>query len=194
MRRSVTVAITAGLVLVAKVAEAHTFGASGAGLTDGLAHPLSGLDHILAMIAVGLWAAQLGGRAVWRVPATFVAVMALGALAGMSGLMVPLVELGVVGSLVVLGSLVASSARMPLGFGAALVGLFAFFHGHAHGTELPQAASALLYGLGFVLSTTLLHAAGVSLGSAGRQGLPARLVRVGGATIATVGLYLMAVL
>lgn len=190
MRRLVTIALAIALVLVAKAAEAHTFGATAAGLTDGLAHPLSGLDHILAMIAVGLWASQLGGRAVWRVPATFVIVMVLGALAGMFGLPAPMVELGVVGSLVVLGSLVAFSARMPLGLGMAVVGLFAFFHGQAHGTELPQAASALLYGAGFVISTALLHAAGVAAGSVSRQGLPARLVRFGGATIAAVGLYL----
>src|SRR5258708_21754085 len=113
-------------------AAAHTFGAHGAGFAQGIAHPLGGIDHLLAMVAVGLWAAQLGGRALWAVPAAFVAMMAVGGVAGMLGAALPLVEFGISGSLVVLGVLVALAARLPVAVSAVLVGLLALFHGHAH--------------------------------------------------------------
>lgn len=172
-------------------AEAHTLGTAGAGLAQGFAHPLGGLDHIVAMVAVGLWAAQLGGRALWAVPATFVAAMALGAGAGVAGLPLPQVELGILGSLLVLGLLVAGAVRMPAAAGAAIIGFFALFHGHAHGSELPEAASAVLYAGGFVLATALLHAAGVALGLALRGDRGIWLVRAGGAATAAAGLSLI---
>ncbi len=151
------------------VAEAHTFGAQGAGLTAGLAHPFMGLDHLLAMIAVGIWAGQLGGRAVWIVPLTFVSVMAATAGLGSLGFSLPMLEPAIACSVLVLGLLIAGSIRLPTIAGASLAGLFAVFHGYAHGLELPQAASPVLYGLGFVLTTTLLHGLGIGFALSSRQ-------------------------
>jgi urease accessory protein len=147
--------------LLLPVAEAHTFGAQGAGLTAGLAHPFMGLDHLLAMIAVGIWAGQLGGRAVWIIPLIFVSVLAAAAGLGPLGFALPLVEPAIACSVLVLGLLIAGSIRLPTIAGASLVGLFALLHGYAHGLELPQAASPALYGFGFVLATTLLHGLGI---------------------------------
>jgi urease accessory protein len=175
-------------------AAAHTFGAQGAGFAQGFAHPLSGIDHLLAMVAVGLWAAQLGGRALWAVPAAFVGMMALGGIAGAVGALLPMVELGIAGSLVVLGVLVALSSRLPVAVSAALVGLLALFHGHAHGTELPETASALAYGLGFIAATAALHGLGVAVGVTLRRDAARILVRLGGAGIAATGLVLAAAL
>src|SRR5579863_3698485 len=112
-----------------------------AGLTAGFAHPLSGLDHVLAMVAVGLWAAQLGGRALWLVPASFVGFMTLGGALGMAGVHLPMVEAGILASVLILGILIAAAAQLPLAASVAVTGLFAIFHGHAHGTEIPLAAS-----------------------------------------------------
>lgn len=151
------------------VAEAHTFGAQGAGLTAGLAHPFMGLDHLLAMIAVGIWAGQLGGRAVWIVPLTFVSVMAAAAGLGPLAFSLPMVEPAIACSVLVLGLLIAGSVRLPTIAGAGLVGLFAVFHGYAHGLELPQAASPILYALGFVLATSLLHGLGIGFALSSRQ-------------------------
>lgn len=191
MKRSITICLAVAGVFIAKAAEAHTYGATGGGFPQGFLHPMGGLDHLLAMIAVGLWAAQVGGKALWRIPACFVAVMAVGGLAATSGVALPMVELGVVGSLIVLGSLVAFAANIPVRLGMAVVGLFAVFHGYAHGTEIPQAGSALLYSAGFLSATALLHLSGITAGLLGREGLPARLVRLGGAGTAAVGLYLL---
>ena len=166
---------------------AHAPGAGEAGLAAGFAHPLLGLDHVLAMIAVGLWASQLGGRALWLVPASFVALMAAGAgLAFVTGL--PAVELGIIGSLLVLGALVAFAARLPVALGALIVGVFAIFHGHAHGAEMP--AASLLYGAGFIAATAMLHGLG---GAAGvyLKGTAGWLVRAGGAAVAATGLLLL---
>jgi urease accessory protein len=185
------------LVLVtatASGAAAHTFGAQGAGLAQGFLHPFGGIDHLLAMVAVGLWAAQRGGRALWAVPASFVAMMALGGVAGASGVTLPLVELGIAVSLVVLGAAVAFSIRLPVAAAAALVGLFALFHGHAHGAELPETASALEYGLGFVVATASLHGLGVAIGVLLKRDAGKLLVRIGGAGIAATGLLLAAAL
>jgi urease accessory protein len=168
---------------------AHAPGAAEAGLAAGFAHPLLGLDHVLAMVAVGLWASQLGGRALWLVPASFVALMAVGAGVGTLTAL-PAVELGIVGSLVVLGTLVAFAARLPLAAGAALVGLFAVFHGHAHGAEMPEAGSAGLYAVGFIAATALLHGIGVVGGLYYRKSA-GWLVRAGGAAVAATGLALL---
>ena len=129
-------------------AEAHLLNAGGAGAAQGFAHPFSGLDHILAMVAVGLWAAQIGRRALWVLPLAFPLAMAAGGLLGMGGIAVPGVETGIGASVMLLGLLIALVARPPLALATVLVVLFAIFHGHAHGTELPQAASPVLYGLG----------------------------------------------
>lgn len=193
MRKLSLVAGVAALAVTAGTAQAHGLGANGAGFAAGFAHPLSGLDHLLAMGAVGLWAAQLGGRALWQVPLAFLAMMAVGSLAGFAGTPIPAVEVGIVGSLLVLGVLVAAAARLPVAVGATLVGLFALFHGHAHGTEMPQATSAVLYGLGFVLATAFLHAAGLALGMVGANGIGRWAVRLGGAGVAAAGLLLLVV-
>lgn len=149
---------------------AHLDPAEHGSLMAGLFHPLSGADHILAMVAVGLWASQIGGRALLAVPAAFVGTMALGFLLAVSGIDIPFVEPAILASVIGLGLLVATAARLPVAASAAVVGLFALFHGHAHGGEL-GAAGALQFGLGFLVATAALHAAGVGLGIAlGRMG------------------------
>jgi urease accessory protein len=160
-------------------------------LLHGLAHPLTGLDHVLAMFAVGLWAAQRGGRAIWFVPLTFVLVMTLGATLGMSGVSIPFVESGIAISVLVLGVFVAAAVRLPLSISAAIVGLFALLHGHAHGAEIPASATGMTYVVGFILATVFLHAAGISVGIiAQRLHSSPRIVRYAGAAIAACGLFL----
>jgi len=159
--------------------------------SGGFAHPLSGWDHLLAMIAVGLWAAQLGGRARWPVPAAFVGVMALGAALGQAGVTFPGVEQGIAASILALGLLIAAAVRLPVTAGMALVGAFAIFHGLAHGAEMPAAAGGFSYGAGFVAATVLLHAAGVGLGLiAARRS--AHATQFAGWAIAASGLMLFA--
>ena len=178
-------------VTILPVAEAHTFGSQGAGLMAGLTHPFVGLDHLLAMIAVGIWAGQLGGRAVWLIPLTFVSVMAAAATLASFGLLLPLVEPAITCSVLVLGLLIAGSVCLPTSVGALLVGLFAVFHGCAHGLELPQAASPILYGAGFVLATALLHGLGIGFALNSRQ--HKMLQRIAGySLIAASGLLLAA--
>jgi urease accessory protein len=160
-------------------------------LAHGLAHPLTGLDHLLAMFAVGLWAAQRGGRAIWFVPLTFVLVMTLGTALGMSGVSIPFVESGIAISILVLGIFVATAARLPLWISAAIVGLFALLHGHAHGAEIPASTTGLTYVVGFILATIFLHAAGISVGViTQRLHSSPRIVRYAGAAIAVCGLLL----
>jgi len=193
MRKTVPFALAlAAVPLLAGTADAHILGTQGASFSGGFAHPFSGLDHVLAMVAVGLWAAQRGGRALWAVPAAFVAMMTLGAFAGAAGFALPLVEIGIAASLIVLGLLVTARVELPVALSAAIVGAFAIFHGHAHGAEMPATAGALLYGLGFVAATALLHAVGVATGLALRGSLTGRLVRLGGAGIAAAGVLLAA--
>ena len=178
-------------VAILPVAEAHTFGSQGAGLIAGLTHPFVGLDHLLAMIAVGIWAGQLGCRAVWLIPLTFVSVMAAAATLASFGLLLPLMEPAIACSVLVLGLLIAGSVRLPTSVGALLVSLFAVFHGYAHGLELPQAASPILYGAGFVLATALLHGLGIGFARNSRQ--HKMLQRIAGySLIAASGLLLAA--
>ena len=171
--------------------EAHTFGAEGAGLLAGVVHPFIGLDHLLAMLAVGIWAVQLGGAAVWRVPLVFVGMMSFSALMAAYGPVVPLLEVAIALSVLVLGGLVLCAARLPVGLDVLLIGLLAITHGYAHGLEIPEAGSALLYGMGFVVSTALLHLMGVMLGWVARHNH--WLTRAGGLAIALTGLYLTSV-
>jgi urease accessory protein len=178
------------LLLFPALAQAHVGVGSTSGLAAGLVHPITGLDHLAAMIGVGLWAAQRGGRAMWLVPLAFVLVMSLGGALGMAGIAIPLVEPGIVASLLVIGVLVAAAVRLPLVASVLVVGLFALFHGHAHGAEMPETAAGLAYGAGFIVSTALLHLVGVGLGvAAGRYGTP-RMVRYAGGAIALLGVYL----
>jgi urease accessory protein len=179
------------VVLLPSLAQAHP-GMPGHthGLGNGLAHPFTGLDHICAMIAVGLWASQRGGRAVWLVPLTFVSVMALGGLLGVTGVPVPFVETGILISVLVLGVLIAAAVRLPLAASMTIVGLFALFHGLAHGAEMPATASGFAYGIGFVIATACLHLCGIGLGLSAQRFGSARLVRYAGSAIAACGVYL----
>jgi urease accessory protein len=136
------------------------------GFAHGFLHPIGGFDHVLAMVAVGLCAAQLGGRALWLIPMTFVAIMALGGFVGMSGIEIPFIETGIAASVVVLGLMVAFQASLPIGVAVGLVGFFALFHGYAHGLEMPVDASMLGYALGFMSATATLHILGIGIGNA----------------------------
>lgn len=182
-----TQALTFGLLLAPALAQAHPGAHHVTGFTSGLAHPMTGLDHLLAMVAVGLWAVQLGGRATWLVPSAFAGVMTLGAFAGMSGLVLPGVEQGIMLSVLVLGVLVAAAVRLPMVAGAALVSVFALFHGMAHGMEMPENAGGFSYVAGFLAATIALHLAGMALGFAARQNAA---LRVSGAAIAVSAVLL----
>jgi urease accessory protein len=178
------------VALFPAVALAHMGVGPADGLMNGLAHPVTGLDHILAMVAVGLWAAQRGGRAIWLVPLAFVTVMAVGGLLGMMAISIPFVEQGIVASVLVLGLLIAAAVRLPLVASMILVGLFALFHGHAHGAEMPDTASGVAYGLGFIVATAGLHGVGIGLGLAAQRLSNERLVRYAGVATALCGFYL----
>lgn len=159
------------------------------GLLTGLYHPISGLDHVVAMVAVGLWGAQLGAPAIWLLPVAFPLVMALGGLAGAMGLPLPGVEIGIAVSGVVLGLAVALAARPPLWLALLLVASFAILHGHAHGTELPAFGVPILYAAGFVVATGLLHVSGILVGLSHRWPWGSGLVRAGGLVVLVVGAY-----
>ncbi|MDB5033072.1 MAG: hupE [Chlorobi bacterium] len=156
------VAVLTAMVLPGSL-HAHPLPGGHGGFLGGASHPLLGLDHILAMIAVGIWAGQAGGKARWYLPLSFVAVMLVGGLLGATGVTIPMVEPGIIGSVLVLGVLIAAAVRMPLPAAMAIVGLMALFHGHAHGAEMPAGTSGVLYGCGFLLSTALLHLAGIGM-------------------------------
>ncbi|MCC7274062.1 MAG: HupE/UreJ family protein [Alphaproteobacteria bacterium] len=183
-------AAVAALALLAPLPAAAHVGGDLGGLAAGLLHPLTGLDHLLAMVAVGLWAGQSGRPAVWLLPIVFPAVMAAAAAAGAAGLALPGVEVGIAASLAALGLLVALALRASPAVRAVAVGLFALVHGHAHGTELPDAAHPLLFGAGFVAATLLLHLVGIALGALPGT-LAAKTVRLGGGAIAAVGAALL---
>ncbi len=183
------------LTLAPTLAFAHTGIGDAHGFTHGFMHPITGLDHVLAMVTVGIFAWQLGGRAVWAVPATFVALMAVGGALGISGVDVPFVEIGIALSVVVLGAAVAFGVKAPLVAAMAVVGLFAVFHGHAHGAEMPESADGLAYGFGFMLATAILHLVGLAAGIAiGRFGETHGqvFVRGTGAAVAVAGVALLA--
>ncbi|MDH3514801.1 MAG: HupE/UreJ family protein [Gammaproteobacteria bacterium] len=164
MRRGYQILMAMALLLMAHASQAHTFGAHGAGLAAGLAHPFLGLDHLLAMLALGIWAVAQGGRAVWFVPAVFLGIMMIGALLAWGEITVPLIEAGIIGSVLILGWLIGFPVRLSLAVCVGLAGVLALFHGYSHGMEMPQAASAIQYGLGFLVSSGLLLLAGVRFG------------------------------
>lgn len=187
-RRFALAALT--FLIAAGTAEAHTGIGSTMGFAHGFGHPFDGLDHVLAMVAVGLFAANLGGRALWLVPLSFVAMMAAGGALGIFGANLPFVEIGIAASVIVLGLAVAMQWNLPVAGAMALVGFFALFHGHAHGAEMPTDASGLAYGLGFVFATAILHLVGIGLGLG--IGLLARktsrrTMQTGGAIMSVVG-------
>ncbi len=182
-----TAAITVALTLPPALAQAHP-GHEASSFSSGLAHPLLGLDHLIAMVAVGLWSVQLGGRTLWLLPGAFVAAMTAGGMLGMSGTPLPFVEQGILASIFVLGLLIAMAARLGLGASIALVSLIAVFHGHAHGAEAPVNASGLTYALGFALSTAALHASGVLAGLGLREAAQTAWIRAAGVAVIAVGL------
>jgi urease accessory protein len=176
------------LALAAAVLPAHAHVGAGiaSSLSAGFAHPLSGLDHVAVMIAVGLWAAQKGGRALWAWPIAFVGVMLVGGALGMAHVPVPFVEPAILASVVTLGLMVALTIDLPVSAGVAVIGVFAFFHGHAHGTEVAAGVGGLQYMAGFALATALLHGAGIAaaLGLGPRFG---GMVRAAGAACVALG-------
>jgi urease accessory protein len=184
-------ALTAAVALLSSPALAHTGSVAG-GFVGGLSHPVLGPDHVVAMVAVGMWGAFLGAPAIWLLPIVFPLVMALGGVLGILGFPIPGVEAGIAASALVLGLMVAFAARPPLWVAAVLVGTFAVFHGHAHGAELPPGADAVAYSAGFVIATGLLHLAGIAFGLL--TGSPAGriAVRTAGGAIALAGLVFLA--
>jgi urease accessory protein len=170
---------------------AHQRGGEAIGFASGFVHPISGLDHILAMIAVGMWGAQLGAPAIWVLPVVFPMVMALGGMMGLMGIKLPGIELCIALSALALGFAVFREARPKLWISATIVGAFAIAHGHAHGTELPIGANGVLYSVGFVMATGLLHALGIRIGLVHRWTAGRIALRVAGALVAMGGVFFL---
>jgi len=168
-------------------AGAHAGAGASGGFLSGLAHPVSGLDHIVAMVSVGLWGAQLGRPAIWLLPVTFPLVMAVGGFLGLVGVALPGVEIGIALSAVALGAMVMLAARPPLPVAAMLVACFAIFHGYAHGAELPRGGDGLLYSLGFIIATGALHICGIAIGVIHRWPWGRVALRGAGAGVAAAG-------
>jgi urease accessory protein len=186
-------ALAAFLVTTPTLAVAHP-GGQIHDLWHGFAHPLTGLDHVIAMLAIGVFAAQLGGRARWLVPATFIAVMALASVAGMLGLTIPYVETGIALSVLVLGAAIAFSVNVSLPLAMLIAGFFAIFHGYAHGVEMPAAMSGVLFGLGLIVATALLNAVGVVFGILiGRAAGGRQIAQLAGGAAVVVGALLLVI-
>jgi urease accessory protein len=185
---------TTPAILTPAVAFAHTGVGNTSGLVHGFGHPISGLDHVLAMVMVGVFAWQLGGRALWLVPTTFVAVMAVAGALGIAGIGVPFVEIGIAVSVVVFGAVVAFDLKAPTVAVMGVVGLFAVFHGHAHGAEIPEDTGGVAYAAGFMIATALLHLAGISagflIGKAGEH-YGSLAVRLAGGSVTVAGVVLL---
>lgn len=184
-------AAMAVLLLVPDSAWAHVESGQAGGFFSGLSHPVSGLDHVLAMIAVGLWGAQLGRPAVWLLPIAFPMMMAFGGMLGLMGVPVPGIEVGIAVSGIVLGALILGETGMPVAGALLVVAFFAVFHGHAHGTELSPGQNAMLYSLGFVTATGTLHAVGISIGQVHRWGAGRLALRGAGSLVMAGGLFFL---
>ena len=191
--KSAWLVLAAWLLLMAFPFEAaaHIAGGQATGFWTGLEHPWSGLDHILAMVAVGLWGAQLGMPALWVLPVVFPMLMSVGAMLGLLGIPVPGVEVGIAVSAVALGIMVLGEVRPGMVVAMLVVGFFAIFHGHAHGTELPAGQSGLLYSMGFILGTGCLHGVGILIGLVHYYPLGKGLLRLTGGCIAVMGLFFL---
>ena len=189
-RLALVLAIAA--LIAAQPAFAHEQTAVGGGLVRGLMHPLTGMDHLIAMVAVGIWGAQLGAPAIWILPITFPLVMAVGGVLGLLQVPLPMPELVIALSAFVLGAAIAMRLRLPFAAAAIVVAVFAIFHGHAHGAELPNSANPLAYGVGFVVATGLLHLCGITIGMLTRWPAGERLIQGLGAVIAALGCYFLA--
>ncbi|WP_027232451.1 HupE/UreJ family protein [Phyllobacterium sp. UNC302MFCol5.2] len=192
--RTFKIAVALAASLLPSLAHAHVGLGDTGGFTHGFAHPLTGLDHILAMVLVGILAVQMGGRALWLLPLAFIGMMSAGAALGFAGLGMPFVEVGIAASVIVLGAAVAFEVRTPVAVAVALAGLFATFHGHAHGAEMPMNVAGYAYGAGFIAATAILHLAGITLGlGAAKFGerFGPNLVRIVGAIAAAAGLGIL---
>lgn len=179
--------VALSFTILAAQASAHTGEGINSGFASGFWHPILGWDHVVAMVAVGMWGAFLGAPAIWILPVVFPLVMAIGGALGIIGVPLPLVETGIALSGVVLGLLVAFAVRAPIWVAAVIVGIFAIFHGHAHGAELPEAFSAYGYAVGFVVGTGLLHLLGIGIGFLTRSEFGTLAVRAAGGVVALVG-------
>jgi len=177
------------LTLLPTMALAHNEVGHGAGFWHGMAHPFSGADHLLAMLAVGLWAAQMGSRALWVVPCAFIALMLAGGILGIANIPLPYVEAGILLSVLILGVLIAGAFRFSLAASTLVVGMFAVFHGYAHGAVVPAAMGVIDYGAGFIAATVLLHAVGIAGGLLLKKLEMASLTRFSGALITLGGVY-----
>lgn len=171
---------------------AHEQAGVAGGLVSGLLHPVTGVDHLIAMVAVGIWGAQLGAPAIWILPITFPLVMGVGGVLGVLHVPLPMPEAMIAASAVMLGVAVAARLRLPFAAATVIVAVFAVFHGHAHGAELPRAANALAYGVGFVTATGLLHLCGIVIGTLTRWPAGERIIQGLGAGIAVIGCYFLA--
>ena len=176
-------------LLLAPGGQAHVEAGGAGSVVAGFLHPVTGIDHVVAMVAVGLWGAVLGPPAIWLLPVAFPMVMAFGGLLGLLAVPLPGVETGIALSALVLGVLVMFQTRLPLVLTFLLVGLFALFHGFAHGIELPEGADALLFSLSFVVATGLLHLVGIALGEVRRWAWGPSVLKLAGAVIAAVGIW-----
>jgi urease accessory protein len=183
--------MTVMLLVVMQPLAAHTTGGAIGGLGSGLGHPFMGVDHLLAMLAVGIWAYRLGGAAIWKIPLVFVLTLLIGANVGLAGFHLPFVEPVIAASVMVFGLLLVMKSRFMPGLASLLVALFALFHGYAHGVEMPLAASPLAYITGFVLATISLHVLGVMLGYLMQRSAQTMLLRVSGFGLASAGLLLL---
>ncbi|MFO1074278.1 MAG: HupE/UreJ family protein [Geminicoccaceae bacterium] len=179
------------VLLLAAPAWAHTGTGNLGGFAAGFLHPVTGADHVLAMVAVGLWGAELGMPLIWVLPVTFPLVMALGGVLGGLGVPLPGIETGIACSVLVLGAMVALALRPPVWLAMVIVGIWAVFHGYAHGAELPEAADPFAYGIGFVLATGCLHLVGIGIGTISHWPAGRVAVRAGGAAICAAGLWLL---
>ena len=179
--------VISAVFLFSSIAQAHEGGGIAGGFVSGFVHPILGWDHVAAMVAVGLWGAFLGNPAIWVLPVVFPLVMAFGGALGVMGIAIPSIETGIAVSAIVLGAMVAFAVRPPLWVAAVLVGVFAIFHGHAHGTELPGAANPLAYSAGFVISTGMLHLSGIAFGLLVRWPAGRVAVRTCGVIISLAG-------
>lgn len=181
-----------GLLFLAPIAtSAHTGVTATSGFLHGALHPLTGLDHMIAMIAVGIWAYQLGRKSLWIVPTSFVSIMIIAGILGMSGVAIPLVEQGIIFSILTLGLLIAAAKKLPPWLSIIIVGLFAIFHGHAHGSEIPALASGASYALGFAIATASLHLLGIGIGFFVSKKMSVPMVRYVGTGIGLSGIILM---
>jgi urease accessory protein len=186
---ALAVAVLIPATLITEPALAHSIGSSAAGFAGGFLHPLSGLDHMLAMVCVGIWGAELGAPAVWLLPIAFPLIMAVGGAFGVVGVPLPAGELLIALSVVVLGTLVALAWELPVAVALTIVGIFAIAHGHAHGMEMPGAADALGFTIGFVLATGLLHLTGIAIGVLTRWPAGVLAIRACGCAVAVTGCY-----